>query len=344
MEIKNRGEYQRTLDDWTGGIIIKKFDWRAYNNSQTKEKSFFLSFLKDLLQVLDMGKENPSTTGRKLKSPAHRIFCMCIKIYEKTSSRRVISDLDMCYKMNYIDVIPHFNSVLNYFNNESLTRQLRYLVRLSALPLAQLEKTFSVDASGVSENRYLPRWSAVKQEYSRHKQYKKIHAICGNYSNIVADVIVTDGEKADSPQFKELLKNVIENFNPIEIMADLGYLSRSNMKYANDLGVIPFIPFKKNSISNSKGALIWSKMYEWFHNDLEDYLKHYSKRNNIETVFSMIEARFGKFVMTKNKTSQINEILCKILCLNICILIQEIFLSNINVDFNSLVKKFPAQY
>ena len=343
MEITKRGEYQRTLDDWTGGTIIKPFDWKAYNNSQTKEKSFFLVLLKDILSVLDE-KFGYGGVGRKSRPSSHRIFCMCMKIYEKSSSRRLTSDLEICQRMGYLEVVPHFNSVLNYFNNKSLTKELRYLVRLSALPLAQMEKTFSVDASGVSENKYLPRWSHVRQEFNKHKKYKKIHAICGNYSNIIADVIVTDGEKADSPQFKELLKNVVENFNPTEVMADMGYLSRSNMQFADDLGITPFIPFKKNSTSNPKGALIWSKMYKWFHNNPEEYGKHYHQRSNSESTFSMIEKKFGKFVMTKNPDSQINEILCLTLCLNICILIQELFLSNVEIDFNSLVKKFPAQY
>tara|TARA_Y100000310_G_C20654778_1_gene801407 strand:+ start:1183 stop:2211 length:1029 start_codon:yes stop_codon:yes gene_type:complete len=342
MEIRNRGEYQRALDDWTGGTIIKPFDWKAYNNSQTKEKSFFISFLTDLLNVLD--EKECNGPGRKPKSSAHMIFCMCMKIYQKTSSRRLISDLEIAKRMNYISSVPHFNSVLNYFGNKSLTRELRYLVRLSALPLIQIEKTFSIDASGISENKYLPRWSHVRSKFEKHKQYKKIHAICGNYSNIIADVIITDGEKADSPQFKELLKNVAENFDPKEVMADMGYLSRSNMKFADDLGITPFIPFKKNSISNSKGALIWSKMHKWFHNNPEEYGDHYHLRSNIETVFSMIEKRFGNFVMTKNQISQINEILCMALCHNICVLVQEIFISKIEIDFNSLIEKFPAQY
>ena len=57
----------------------------------------------------------------------------------------------------------------------------------------------------------------------------------------------------------------------------------------------------------------------------------------------MIKQRFNDFVYTKNPISQENEILCKILCHNICVLVQEMFLSNIDVDFNSCAKTFVAQ-
>jgi hypothetical protein len=54
----------------------------------------------------------------------------------------------------------------------------------------------------------------------------------------------------------------------------------------------------------------------------------------------MIKQRFGDFVMTKNNLSQTNEILARILCHNICVLIQEIYLSNIEIDFINSAKSY----
>ena len=54
----------------------------------------------------------------------------------------------------------------------------------------------------------------------------------------------------------------------------------------------------------------------------------------------MIKQRFGDFVKTRTPLSQTNEILAKILCHNICVLIQEIYLSNIEVDFIESAKKY----
>ncbi len=62
-------------------------------------------------------------------------------------------------------------------------------------------------------------------------------------------------------------------------------------------------------------------------------MNHYHKRSNIKSCFSMIKRKFGNNVRCKKESSQDNEILVKILCHNLCVLIQEIFLNNITIDF-----------
>ena len=49
---------------------------------------------------------------------------------------------------------------------------------------------------------------------------------------------------------------------------------------------------------------------------------HYHRRSNVETAFSMIKGKFGDSVRAKSETGQVNEILLKCLCHNICVLIQ----------------------
>ena len=59
----------------------------------------------------------------------------------------------------------------------------------------------------------------------------------------------------------------------------------------------------------------------------------YHKRSNVETTFSMIKAKFGDSLRSKTKTGQVNEALCKVLCHNICCLIQSIFELGIEPTF-----------
>ncbi|HJX50698.1 MAG TPA: hypothetical protein VJ438_04505, partial [Candidatus Nanoarchaeia archaeon] len=43
-----------------------------------------------------------------------------------------------------------------------------------------------------------------------------------------------------------------------------------------------------------------------------------------ETVFHMIKTKFRDNLRSKTKTAQVNELLCKVLCHNLCVIIQEI--------------------
>jgi len=332
-------ETQTTLLNEQATLPI--FDWKSYNDSQTKEKSYFISLLNELCNLL---RGNYLHSKEFInKKYGDMIFCMCLKVYSKTSSRRIISDLHFSNKSGYISYLPHFNSLLNYFNNKRLTPILKYLIKLSSLPLASIERRFAVDSTGIASKNYLQRWSYVKQDHKRYRDYKKVHAICGIYSNIITYARITDAFKHDSPQFKRLLEETAKNFNVEEILADMGYLSRENLQIADDLNITPYIPFKRNTTSRASGSRMWNRMYRFFKENPEEFGKHYHKRSNIESTFFMLKQKFGDFVYCKNSIAQENEIYCKILCHNLCILIQEIFLSKLNVEFDSTIKRIPAQ-
>jgi transposase len=53
----------------------------------------------------------------------------------------------------------------------------------------------------------------------------------------------------------------------------------------------------------------------------DEFLVHYHKRSNVESTFSSIKRKFGGAVQSKCFTAQVNEILCKILCHNLSMLV-----------------------
>ena len=67
----------------------------------------------------------------------------------------------------------------------------------------------------------------------------------------------------------------------------------------------------------------------------EEFLVHYHKRSNVETTFSMIKAKFGERLRSKTETAQINEALCKVLCHNLCVVIQSVYELGIAPEFTS---------
>ena len=73
-------------------------------------------------------------------------------------------------------------------------------------------------------------------------------------------------------------------------------------------------------------------MFHYFQYRREDFLSHYHKRSNVESVFSMIKAKFRDHVRSKTDVAMVNEVLCKIICHNICCLIQRILMNSESIQ------------
>ena len=74
-------------------------------------------------------------------------------------------------------------------------------------------------------------------------------------------------------------------------------------------------------------------MYHFYMFNRETFLAHYHKRSNVETTFSMIKAKFGDALRSKSDIGQVNEVLCKVLCHNICVLIGSMYELGITPTF-----------
>ncbi len=163
-----------------------------------------------------------------------------------------------------------------------------------------------------------------------------MHAVTGATTNIVTAIHATAGESADSPQLPVLFGRTAETFDVREVSADRAYSSRSNLHAIQNIGAMPFIPFKKGStgaVTHHKFDGLWSRMRHYYQFRREDFLGHYHKRSNVETTFSMVKAKFGGSVRAKTPTAQVNEALLKFLCHNIVVLIQSIYELDIEPAF-----------
>lgn len=158
----------------------------------------------------------------------------------------------------------------------------------------------------------------------------------GVKTNIITAVEVTEGRVNDSPQLPRLVQECSKNFALSEVVCDMGYISKSNLEMIKDYGATPYIPFKSNTNPRSHyggTSPLWKKMFYYFMYKHDEFKQHYHKRSNVETVFHMIKTKFKDSLRSKNKTAQINELLLKILCHNICVVIQEVNELGIKSEF-----------
>ena len=74
-------------------------------------------------------------------------------------------------------------------------------------------------------------------------------------------------------------------------------------------------------------------MYHLYSYRREEFLERYHQRSNVESTFMAIKAKFGNSVRSKTPVAQGNEVLCKILCHNICCVIQSMNEFGIEAEF-----------
>ncbi len=82
---------------------------------------------------------------------------------------------------------------------------------------------------------------------------------------------------------------------------------------------------------------IWKRAYHYYSLHRDAFLAEYHKRSNVETTFSMIKAKFGEALRSKTETAQFNEALCKVLCHNLCCVIQSMHELGISPEFGAMV-------
>jgi hypothetical protein len=165
----------------------------------------------------------------------------------------------------------------------------------------------------------------------------KVHLMCGVNTKVVTAVDISGWTAHDTNYFIPLLARTAQHYEVREVSADKAYLSHKNLNAVEAVGGMPFIPFKSNTVEPTEAGM-WARMYHLFMYRRERYMEHYHKRSNIETAYSMIKGKFGSALRSKSHTGQINEALCKVLCHNICVLIQAMHTFNVHPIFSSEIQ------
>jgi transposase len=292
-------------------------DWPAYNRPQACEKHRLQVLLHDLCRELE---DPPHGHGRKPHNVRDSIFAMVLKVYGTMSGRRSSCDLKDTFERGHTSKPIPGLKVNTMMEQERFTPILRELIAKSAAPLKAVERDFAVDSSGFSSSKF-HRWYDEKYGAMRQKSiWVKAHIMCGIKTNVIAAVRILDWDAADSPQFKPLVNAAAETFTVNEVSADKAYASQENFEAVAEVGGTGFLAFKSNHTGEIGG--LFAKMLGYFQFRKEEFLRHYHKRSNVESTFSMVKRKFGDSVRSKSDVAMVNEVLCKFICHNLCCLIQ----------------------
>jgi transposase len=290
--------------------------------------------LRELCGAID----NPvQKRGRPRLPLSDLTFAAVMKVYGTSSGRRSMTDLREYASKGYIDKAPCYNSVFNALESQALTPILTAMIEESAQPLKAVETDFAVDSSGFSTSIYR-RWFSEK--YGKEKSaatFLKAHVMVGTRTNVVTSVEITFGHGNDGPSFRPVFERTARRFDVKRVSADKAYSSARILSLIDSAGAVPYIPFKSNAKGTSpylgRGKELWARMFHFFSYNRDEFMQHYHRRSNVETTFSMIKAKFGPALRSKTPVAQMNELLCKVLCHNLCCLVQAIYELGIEPEF-----------
>lgn len=307
--------------------------WRAYNRAQENEKADLLNLLRDLCAGVP---DEPQARGRPRIPRSDILFCMALVVYCGMSCRRAKSDLRFAHKEKLISRVPSTASILRGFEDPNLRHFLLQLIIESSTPLKDVEKSFAVDSTGFSTSR-IGRWfdfSHGQVRTVRKRQWIKAHLMCGVLTNIVTAVEVTDANAGDAPYFESLLETTTRNFSVRQAIGDKAYCSLANFKFADRKGVRLITPFKVNANPvHGSGDPLWTRLWHFYSLNKEWFDRQYHPRSNSESTNAMIKTKFGEHIRSRTRVAQFNELLCKVLCHNICVTIQAYYELGIEPEF-----------
>ena len=296
-------------------------NWPAYNAAQVNEKAKFLTLLHDLCEGIP--ESDHRVSGRPRFPLRDAIFAACFKVYSTLSGRRFMTDLRDAKAKGLVRRAPSYNMIFKVFESQATFPCLQSLVVAAAEPLKAVETSFACDSSGFSGRRF-DRWFDHKHgSHKIQRSWVKCHVMTGVKTNCVTAVEIHDQHAGDSPQLKPLLATTAENFRILEVSADLAYSSNANLYAIARAGGIPLIPFKSNATPGT--TRLWNHLYHYFHLHRPGFLARYHLRSNVESTFSMVKAKFGDGCRSKLEIAMKNEVLAKLVCHNICCLVQAMY-------------------
>ena len=268
--------------------------------------------------------------------------CLVLKIFFKTDYRGVVEILkdspDLC-KVFDVSIIPHFTT-LQKASKRLLTSQLADRLLESTVKIIHKSKKIklaAVDSTGLEArhiSKYFVRRKRVKQletyENTYYRRWPKLGISCNCSNHMVLSAITTRGPGVDVNQFERIVTPAAEKYNIAKILADAGYDSESNHRFARDcLNIKSIIPPK-----HGRPTLIpkpfKGKYREMMRTKFDK--KTYGQRWQVETVMSMIKRNQGDCLRSKTYWAQNREMMLKVLTHNIGIILccQRAFLQSMS--------------
>jgi hypothetical protein len=244
--------------------------------------------------------------------------CLVLKTFLKTDYRGLVAHLTDHSDLRGVlglAVVPHFTTpqkasrrLLRQPRARRLFRTTirRFLQRRQRLQRAALEST-GLDCGHASRHYVRRRNGAAKQwQTVAYSYYAKLEAAFDCTSHLMVGVLVGRGPRPDTDRFVPLLNATLANVGIHSALADAGYDSEPNHRYARDsCGVRSFIPATSGRPTSK---LPTGRYRRQMKQRLNKNYGSYGQRSQAETGFSMFKRRLGAIVNGRSYQSQCRDL------------------------------------
>jgi Transposase DDE domain len=287
---------------------------------------------------LQVAREALAVAARTLRPYTHKFSpkkftqpqlfaCLVLKTFLKTDYRGLAAHLadhsDLRDALG-LQAVPHYTTpqkasrrLLQRPRARRLFRTTirRFLRRRQRLPRAALDST-GLDC-GHASRYYIRRRASITSPWQTvtYTHFAKLEAAFDCQSHLMVGVLVGRGPRPDTDRFVPLLDATLANVRLDSALADAGYDSEPNHRYARDhRGVRSFIPA---TIGRPTAKPPTGRYRRQMKQRLDKHYGQYGQRAQAESGFSMFKRRLGSVVRGKGFWSQCRDLLLMAITYNI---------------------------
>ncbi len=257
---------------------------RFLNKNKELKENNLVKFIERTFYYVKIAISKYSNVFSNHLYSQHALFTiLAMKIYTKSTYREIIDFIDVSDRIKkYLRIkkVPHFTTIQKFFKRLS-SKQIMEINQL-IISLNDIKADIiALDGSGFT-NDYADKYYAKIRQKER-KSYIKNHLTIDIKTRLILHYQTSRGPKYDTQFAKPALRQ-IKKYKPEYIVADKAYDTEPIRKCINEeLNAFDQIPLKNRAKKGQyrlKSPAIFRK-------------KIYLKRNNVESIFSIIKRKFN---------------------------------------------------
>ena len=286
-----------------------KRDQRSFDMVQQHLPGLILNTILEIIKEMDDPYQARPGLGGMTAYPPKAIATVCILMEaEMRTYRKMVGYLrmhpDVVCRIG-LSKVPSKSTIWRAYGMipESYLRKihLRIMRGIVAGSLAG-------DSTGYSGNRFV-RWFSIRHGRAETKRgWIKLHSIIDIATRAILDYHVTDGYAADITSIWPMMDRLTASHqNSNFFCLDSAYLTRLLCDKITNLGWMPRILPKSNTVCKNGGSQAWGDMTRTHRDNMDRFMSEYHQRSIIEAVFGAIKKMYGNHLRSRKLARQKRE-------------------------------------